>query len=137
MLEKRLQGTPVQPKQEFIRASVEVNYRQSDYEFPGEEEDLNLDWEELEIIPMVSYERNRDLDLPHGFSRSPGVAGHIGLVFTQADGSLGSASLDAAADISLLLQADWRLESGWRTYLRAIVSGDDDQRIGIGAGRNF
>ena len=139
VLEKALKSTAEHRKKELLRLSVELNYRSTEGEFSTSEteEATVFEFEEFEIIPMLTYERNNDLNLDRSSYAPPGTAGHIGVVLNSVDASLEDFDLEEENSASLLLGFDLRWKSGWMTQFRAILSSDTDRRVGIGARYNF
>ena len=103
-----------QTKKEVLRLSLEVNYRSTEGEFNSDTTDgASLEFEELEVIPLFTYERNNDLNLDRSAYAPPGSAAHVGVVLNSIDASLAEFDLEEKEAASLLLGFDLRWKTGW------------------------
>ena len=118
---------------ERVIFGVAASYR--DFEADFAQDDFS--WDEWRVMPMFTY--SRDLRATGGpwITDVKALSTHLGLVYADLRGDLGTERLVGRRDFAFLAGLDLLWRRGWVTRLSGIVYDQSDRELGLQLGYMF
>jgi len=133
LVEYVMRESPVVGRQETLSLATTVSYRQSESNF----DDVDFSWNELSVVPTVSYTLNRRVEaIGHAYEPN-GARARIGLLFATIDGEYGNEDVEEDRNFAFVAGADLLSSAGWVLGIDAAFYGSSDRTLSLGLQYNF
>ncbi len=101
------------------------------------DDDLDLKWKDLRLVPVFSYRLNRQADVIWRGYEPTGYVLRAGPVYSRTTGTYGSDRIRENRDFGILVGADVRFPSGWIGRMDWLQFHPEDREVSIGVIRFF